>query len=331
MKIAILGATGAVGQEIITCLDDLHITFDELRFLTSKRSAGKTMKTPWGDLVTEEVTEKSFVGIDYAIFSAGGSVSMQWAPVANKCGCVVIDNSSAFRYDDEIPLIVPEINGEKAKGSLLIANPNCTTIITDMVVYPLYKKFGIKQLLASSYQSASGAGARGMQELLDETGNALKNRPVSHREFAHPIAFNVIPHIDVFQENGYTKEEMKMAWETRKIFGDEHIDISCTCVRIPVLRAHCITVVLETKEKCSPEEARALLQTAPGVEVVDDREQNKYPLPITASKKHNVEVGRIRQNLVFGDHGLELFIAGDQLLKGAALNAVQILQILLSK
>ena len=303
---------------------------DALRLLTSARSAGKILETPFGSILTEEVCEKSFDGYDYAIFSAGSSVSKEWAPVANKSGCIVIDNSSAFRYDDAIPLVIPEINGEKALDAPLIANPNCTTAITAMAVYPLYKAFGTKRMITTTYQAASGAGARGMQELIDGTHQALDDKTVDHEAFAHPLPFNVIPRIDAMQENGYTKEEMKMSWETKKIFDDETLAISCTCVRIPVLRSHCISVVLETEKPVTPEEARKVLDVALGVEVHDDAENDVYPMPKTASHKDNIEVGRIRRNLVFGDHGLEFFVAGDQLLKGAALNAVQILEYILS-
>ena len=329
MTIAILGATGAVGHELLGCLENLKIPVSTLKLLSSPRSAGTVMKTAFGTITVEAVTKNSFDGVDFAIFSAGGDTSKEWAPIAIASGTIVIDNSSAFRMDPNVPLVIPEINGDKAKGATLIANPNCTTAIAAVAVYPLYRAFGLKKMLVSTYQSSSGAGGKGMRELQQETGNFLAGKKVSNAVFAHPLPFNIIPHIDTFQENGYTREEMKVAWETQKIFGDDSIAISCTAVRIPVLRVHCETIVLETEKPVTPEQAREVLRSAPGVEVRDEPLEKRYPMPLTASGKYAVEVGRIRRSLVFGDHGLEIFVAGDQLLKGAALNAVQILQSLL--
>lgn len=340
MKLAILGATGAVGQEILSCMKRLNLKVDDIVLLASARSAGKELDTPLGKRTVQEVNPKAFEGIDYAIFSAGGDKSKEWAPVAVEHGCVVIDNSSAFRYDDDKPLVVPEINGEKALGAKIIANPNCTTAIAAMVTYPIYKAFGIEKMIIATYQSTSGAGAKGMWELLQETENYFKNRDpggnpqeqtklLNNKVFTHPIPFNIIPCIDAVQDNGYTKEEMKVNWETKKIFGDDSLKISCTCVRIPVLRVHCESIVIETAQPVTPEKAAEVLQKAPGVELRNDVRQNVYPMPLTAGGKFEVEVGRIRQNLVFGEKGIELFVAGDQLLRGAALNALNILRYLI--
>jgi aspartate-semialdehyde dehydrogenase len=253
--------------------------------------------------------------------------------VANNC--LLIDNSSAFRYEDDVPLVVPEINPEAARAhNGVIANPNCTTAIAAVALWPLHQKFGLKKVIVSTYQATSGAGAKGMAELVNQTGEVLQQSggdatkladcQVTPEAFAHPIAFNLIPHIDSFQENGYTKEEMKVTWETRKIFGDPNLKISCTAVRIPTLRAHSESIVIETEKPISVEQAREVLAEAPGVDLVDNISENVYPMPLNASGKFNVEAGRIRQNLIFGENGLELFVCGDQLLKGAALNAVQI-------
>jgi len=330
MNIAILGATGVVGQEILSCLSRLAIRFDSLRLLASERSAGTAVSTPFGMLTVELVTPESFSGVDYVFMAAGSDVSREWASVAVERGAIVIDSSSAFRLDPNVPLVIPEINGEEALGAKIISKPNCTTAIAAMAVYPLYRAFGIRKMIVSTYQSASGAGGKGITELVEQTRAVLDGKKPEHDVFAHPLPFNIIPHIDVFQDNGYTKEEMKLTLETRRIFHDPSLAISCTSVRIPVLRVHCETIVLETEKPVTPEQARKVLSKAPGVEVRDDPTTNTYPMPITATGKFAVEVGRIRQNLCFGDHGLEFFVAGDQLLKGAALNAVHILQYLLS-
>ena len=324
-NIVIVGATGAVGVEVLGCLKMLDFPEGKLRLVASERSAGKVMETPWGAVVLEEISEEVFQESDMAIFSAGGDISKEWRERVVAAGCLMIDNSSAFRYEDDVPLVVPEINAAAAlEHHGVIANPNCTTAIAAVALWPLHQEFGLKKIIVSTYQATSGAGAKGMQELLDQTPVALVGGEVVPEIFAHQIALNIIPHIDKFQENGYTKEEMKVAWETRKIFGAPNLAVSCTCVRIPTLRAHSEAIVVETEKVVSVERARELLEAAPGVEVVDDPETNSYPMPLNASGKYDVEVGRLRQNLVFGDHGLEFFVSGDQLLKGAALNAVQI-------
>ena len=330
MNIAILGATGVVGQEMLNCLYTLGIPCENLILLSSPNSAEKVVETSFGRLTIRPVKTSAFVGVDYALFAVDSDAAREWAPIALRCGATVIDNSSAFRYEKNIPLVVPEINAHAALGAKLIANPNCTTAIAAVAIYPIYKKWGIERMIMSTYQATSGAGAAAMAELKDETLHALKNETVGHTNFVHPIPFNLIPHIDTFQDNGYTREEMKVVWETHKIFEDDSFPISCTAVRIPTLRAHSESIVIQTKEKVSPEKVRALLEESPGVTVVDDPESNLYPMPLTATGKFPVEVGRIRQNLVFGARGIELFVCGDQLLKGAALNAVQILQFLLS-
>ncbi len=334
-NVVIVGATGAVGVEMIDCLHKLNFPVGKLRLVASERSAGKVAKTPFGEVVIETISEKVFEESDIALFSAGGDISKEWRERVVNAGCLMVDNSSAFRYDDDVPLVVPQINAAAAyKHNGVIANPNCTTAIAAVVLYPLYKAFGIKKAIFSTYQATSGAGAKGMQELIDQTKEVLEKSggdldgvrqcQVTPHFFAHQIAFNLIPHIDKFQENGYTKEEMKVAWETRKIFGDDSLSISCTCVRIPTLRAHSESIVIETVQPVSVNEALHVLHGAEGVEVVDDVLNNSYPMPVSASGKFAVEVGRLRQNLVFGDHGLEFFVCGDQLLRGAALNAVEI-------
>lgn len=332
---------------MVNCLKALNFPVGKLRLVASERSIGKIVKTPFGDIACEEISEKVFEESDIALFSAGGDISKEWRERVVKAGCLMIDNSSAFRYEKDVPLVIPGVNSEAAQGNPgVIANPNCTTAIAAMALWPLHREFGLKKVIISTYQATSGAGAKGMKELVDQTravfeGNDLGGKGIEElldpehvkvkvgdlaapKFFVHQIAFNIIPHIDKFQDNGYTKEEMKVAWETRKIFGDESIACSCTAVRIPTLRAHSEAIVIETEKPVSVETAREVLSKAHGVDLVDDVSKNLYPMPINAAGKFNVEVGRIRQSLIFGDHGLELFVSGDQLLRGAALNAVEI-------
>jgi len=328
MRVAIVGATGAVGQELIKVLEERNFPLSELRLYASNRSAGKTV-TYKGQPLTVEVTPEGPIDADIVLASAGGGVSKKLAPLWSSEGAVVIDNSSAWRYDPEVPLVIPEINPEAARSHKgIIANPNCTTAILAVALWPLHKAFRATHVIVSTYQATSGAGAEGMQELLDETRNYLEGRPVGHKVFQHPIPFNVIPHIDSFQDNAYTREEMKVVWETRKIFGEPKMNISCTAVRIPTLRAHSEAATVLFERPVTPEAARAVLEEAPGVEVVDEPAENRYPMPLSATGKWDVEVGRIRQNLAF-DNALDFFVSGDQLLKGAALNAVQIAELLL--
>lgn len=331
-NVVIVGATGVVGQEMINCLGKLKFPVGKLRLTASERSSGKVLPTPFGDVTVETISEEVFADSDIALFSAGSDVSREWRERVVANNCLMIDNSSAFRYDDDVPLVVPEINPDAAcDHNGVISNPNCTTAILTVALFPLYREYGLKKVIVSTYQAASGAGMAGMQELLDQTRDVIEDREIRPQNFAHQIVFNIIPHIDTFQDNGYTKEEMKVTWETHKIFGDDSFPVSCTAVRIPTLRAHSESVVIETEKKIDPDSARRLLSESPGVEVFDDTSNNVYPMPINATQKFDVQVGRIRRNLVFGDRGLEFFVSGDQLLKGAALNAVQIAQLFVNK
>lgn len=327
MRVAIVGATGAVGHELLRVLEKGTLRLDEVQLYASPRSAGSTLSFAGRDL-TVRATPEGAIDADVILASAGGSVSKALAPAWVAGGAVVIDNSSAFRYDPEVPLVVPEVNGEAAlrhKG--IIANPNCTTAIAAVAVAPLHRSFGVRRMIVSTYQATSGAGQKGMEELLTQTHMVLHGKEAGAEVFAHPIPFNVIPQIDSFEENGYTREEMKVVWETRKIIGDESLQISCTAVRIPTLRTHAEAITLELERPATPEQAREILRAAAGVEVRDDPAGKLYPMPLTATGKYDVEVGRIRSSLVF-EGGLDLFVAGDQLLKGAALNAVQIAEYL---
>ena len=328
--VAIMGVTGAVGTELLRLLDERQFPLASLKPLASKRSAGKKIPFKGSELTVEELTHDSFKGIDIVLSAAGGAVSAEYAPSAVKAGAVYIDNSSNFRMDPEVPLIIPEINPETlAQHKGIISNPNCTTAIAAVALWPLHKAFGLKKVFVSTYQAPSGAGAEGMAELEQELRNWSAGKPIGNKVFAHPLPFNVIPHIDVFTDNGYTKEEMKVTLETRKIFGLPHLPISCTAVRIPTLRAHSESIVIETERPVSADEARKVLAAAPGVKLVDDPANKVYPMPINASLKWDVEVGRVRQNIVYGEHGLEFFVSGDQILKGAALNTLQIAELLI--
>mmetsp|Transcript_21036 Transcript_21036/g.48587 ORF Transcript_21036/g.48587 Transcript_21036/m.48587 type:complete len:422 (-) Transcript_21036:168-1433(-) len=326
-SVGIVGATGAVGKEIRQCLEASDgLPVSTLRVFGSERSAGKTVETEKFGSITVELFELAKAReCDVVFLAVGGGFSLEHAEAISEGedGAIVIDNSSAFRYKDNVPLVVPEINGQCTKGSKLIANPNCTTAIGLMALWPLHKAFGLKKILMSTYQAASGAGQPGMDELEAGTRVVLDGGSPKNEVFAHPLPFNVIPHIDKFQENGYTKEEMKVTWESRKICGlPEDFPISCTAVRIPTIRAHSESIVVETEKPVDVELAKKVLSEAPGIVLVDDPETLQYPMPLNASGKNNVEVGRVRQSLVFGDHGLEFFVSGDQLLRGAALNAV---------
>ena len=329
-NVAIAGATGAVGIEMIETLEKRNFPVKNLRLLASARSVGKKLKFKGQEIAVEELTKDSFTGIDIALFSAGASRSKEFAKAANDAGAVVIDNSSAFRMDEDVPLVVPEVNPEDAKKHKgIIANPNCSTIIMVVVASPLHKAKKLKRLIASTYQATSGAGAKGMEELEVQTRQLLDNEEINPTFFAHRIGFNLIPHIDVFQDNDYTKEEMKMLYEARKIMHAPDLKVSCTCVRIPVMRAHSESLNMEFEQDITPEEARKILEAAPGVEVRDNPAEKYYPMPIDASGMYDVLAGRIRQDSSRDDkRGLDIFISGDQLLKGAALNAVQIAELL---
>ena len=331
--VAICGATGAVGQEIISVLYKRNLVSDKslLSLFASVRSAGKTVATSYGEIGIQEFSLDRVKDFDVVFLCVSGDFSKEFGPTLALQNRMVIDNSSAFRYEDHIPLIIPEINAEAMRGKNFIANPNCTTAILAMPLYPIYKKYGLKKVIVSTYQAASGAGYEGMSELEESTKAHLEGNAFDPKIFQYPLAFNIIPRIDIPQENGYTKEEMKVAWETRKIFGDNEILVSCTAVRIPVYRAHSESVTIETVKPVFPKDVRELLLQSQGVEVVDDLENNKYPMPQSATGKFDVEVGRIRRNEVFGEYGLDFFVSGDQLLRGAAFNSVRIAEVKLTE
>ncbi len=331
LNVGIFGITGMVGKELLKVLFDRNFPVKELSVYASERSVGKIIDTPLGTKTVANADSADFTKLDLALFAIGGGWPKENAKKAVNAGCFVVDNSSTFRYDDDVPLVIPEINPDAIGNSKLVANPNCTTAIAAIPLWQIYKNFGLKKVIISTYQATSGAGNGGMTELEQETKNVLAGKKAGCDVFRHPIAFNVIPHIDVFQDNLYTKEEMKVVWETSKIFADQNIPISCTCVRIPTMRAHSESIVVETEKPISPEEIRGIFEKTEGIAVKDNISDCAYPMPLTASEKYDVEVGRIRQNLVFGDHGLEFFVCGDQILKGAALNAVQIAEAIAAK
>src|SRR6516164_6301918 len=328
--VAVVGATGAVGVEMIKTLEKRNFPVGKLTLLASARSVGKKLKFKGHDIAVTELTKDSFKGIDIALFSAGGSISKEFAPVAAKAGCVVVDNSSAFRMDDSVPLVIPEINAadvKKHKG--IIANPNCTTAITLMALYPLHAAFGCRRIFASSYQAVSGTGAKAIEELKRQVGEVVSGQPVTKEVYPHQIAFNVLPHVDSFLPTGYTKEEMKMENEGRKIMHHPNFRASVTCVRVPVYRAHSVAVSAEFEKPVTVESALAVLKEAPGLDVLDNPAKSEYPLPLYQSDQYNCAVGRLRKDCAL-DNGLCFWVSGDQLLKGAALNAVQIAEELLN-
>jgi len=327
--VAVVGATGAVGIEMIKTLEKRNFPAGKLTLLASARSAGKKLKFRGADITVQELTKDSFAGIDIALFSAGGGISREFAPIAARAGCVVVDNSSAFRQDDNVPLVVPEINAADVKQHKgIIANPNSTTAITLMALYPLHQAFGVKRVFASSYQAVSGTGAQAIEELKRQVGQVVSGQPVTKEVYPHQIAFNVIPQVDSFLPGGYTKEEMKMENEGRKIMHHPAFRASVTCVRVPVYRSHSVAVSAEFEKPVTVEAARAVLKNAPGLDVVDEPANKKYPMPLFTSEKDNCEVGRLRLDCAL-DNGLCFWVSGDQLLKGAALNAVQIAEELL--
>jgi aspartate-semialdehyde dehydrogenase len=309
-------------------LEERNFPVGNLKLLASSRSVGKKFSFKGKEIAVEELTKDSFKGVDIALFSAGGSTSKEFAPYAVEAGAVVVDNSSAFRMDDGVPLIVPEVNPEDVKNHKgIIANPNCTTIIMLVALKPLYDYSRIKRVVVSSYQSASGAGAKGMDELDKQVRAHANGDPIHVEFFAHQLFYNLIPHIDAFIDNGYTKEEMKMVNETRKIMGDNNIMVSPTCVRVPVMRAHSEAINIETEDKITPEKARELFAAAPGLQVIDDPANKQYPMPLFAAGQDDCFVGRIRED-VSCENGLNFWVVGDQIRKGAALNAVQIAELL---
>ncbi len=330
-NLAIAGVTGAVGQEFMKIVEQRDFPFDSLKVLASSRSAGKTIEFKGKKYIVEELTEKSFSRIDIAFFSAGSARSKEFAPAAAKAGAVVVDNSSAFRMAPDVPLVVPEINPEKIREHKgIIANPNCSTIIAIVPVWPLHRANPVKRMIISTYQAASGAGYQAMLELERQSREILEGKEPSCKAFPYQIAFNLFSHNSELDAGGYNAEEVKMVDETRKIFDCPDIAITCTCIRVPVFRAHCESINLEFADPITPGQARDLLSTAPGVLVLDDRDNNRFPMPIDATGKDEVMVGRIRQDESIPEHrGINLWVAGDQLRKGAALNAVQIAEKLL--
>ena len=326
--VAIAGATGAVGTEFLKLLEARDFPMKSLRLLASSRSAGSKLKFRGENLEVEELTPKSFKGIDIAFFSAGGSRSKEFAPHAVDSGAVVIDNSSAFRMDEKVPLVVPEINPKQAfEHQGLIANPNCSTIQMVVALNPIHRAANIQRVVVSTYQAVSGAGASAMEELKQQLRAWANDEPMKQEVFPTQIAFNLFPHIDVFQDNGYTKEEMKMVHETQKIMNAPNMQISATCVRVPVLRAHSEAVWVETEKPLSESEARELFEKEPGIVVQDERESGGYPTPWHITETQETYVGRIRKDISH-PNGLTFWVVADQLYKGAALNAIQIAEVL---
>lgn len=331
LNVAILGATGMVGQELLDLLVERKFPMNELTLLSSARSAGSRVLVGGKEYAVQEVSAEAFQGVDLAFFAAGGQISKEWVQIAVDAGALVIDNTSAFRLWDDVPLVVPEVNGEEIFNHRgIISNPNCSTIIMAMVLKPILDRAGIKRVVVSTYQAVSGAGGRGMDELRRQTEDYVAGRelaaeilPVASEEKHYPIAFNVIPQIDSFAEEGYTKEEWKMIDETRKLFNDPDLKVSPTTIRIPVMRSHSESINVETIKPLSPEECRQILSEFPGLEVLDQPDQQEYPMPLYTSDQDPIYVGRIRRDLTV-ENGLNLWVVGDQIRKGAALNAVQI-------
>jgi aspartate-semialdehyde dehydrogenase len=322
--VAVVGATGAVGNEMIQTLETRKFPVEKLRLFASERSEGKVLEFMDAGIKVEAINENSFKGIDIALFSAGAERSKIWAPVAAKSGCIVVDNSSQWRMDPEIPLVVPEVNPHDLKWHKgIIANPNCSTIQMVVVLKPIHDAAKIKRVVVTTFQAVSGTGQKAIDELLRQTTDLLNFKDVQCNVYPHQIAFNVLPHIDKFLENGYTKEEMKMVNETKKIMGDDSIRLTATTVRVPVFRCHSESLNIETAKKLTPNEVRAVLSTAPGVIVYDAPDKNIYPVPIDVAGKDETYVGRIREDDTI-ENGINMWIVADNLRKGAALNAVQI-------
>jgi aspartate-semialdehyde dehydrogenase len=329
--VAIVGVTGAVGAEFIATMDKRNFRVGKLKALASARSAGKTIDFRGERIFIEELTPHSFHGVDIALFSAGGGISRKYAPIAVKSGTVVIDNSSAFRMDPDVPLVIPEINARRIRDHRgIIAVPNCSAITALVPLWPIHQQNRIKRVILSTYQAASGAGAAAMEELVESTRAKLDGRPFTPKVIPHPYAFNVFSHNTAIDpETGYNEEESKVIKETRKIFEDDRIAIGVTCVRVPVLRAHSEAITFECEKPISEDDVRRILTNAPGVKIVDDRIRNYFPMPIDASGQDDVLVGRIRKDLSDpSGHSIAMFVSADQLLKGAALNAIQIAELL---
>jgi aspartate-semialdehyde dehydrogenase len=324
VRVAIMGATGAVGTELLDILAERKFPIAELRLLASARSAGKTLQFMDDDIPVRELKHDSFGGIDLVLASAGGKISKEFAPSAVKAGAVVVDNTSHFRMAEGVPLVVPEINPEDiALHKGIIANPNCSTIIMALPLFPLHKRYKVKRVVAATYQAASGAGAVAMDELVQETAAYIQGKDFNRTVIPHPYAFNLFPHNSPMTENGYCEEELKMVKETRKIFHEPDIKVTATCVRVPVLRAHSEALNIEFEQEPDIEEVYRILKAAPGVEVQEDRAKNRWPMPLDASGRDPVLVGRVRKDLT-QPKTLDLWVVGDQIRKGAALNAVQI-------
>jgi len=329
--VAVVGATGAVGEAMLSILEQRNFPVGKVYALASSRSVGKRIPFKDGSLQVEDLADFDFSKVQIGLFSAGGSISKEFAPKAAQAGCIVIDNTSEFRYDDDIPLIVPEVNPEKVadyKQRGIIANPNCSTIQMLVALKPIYDAVGIARINVCTYQAVSGTGKQGIKEVVSQTAQLLNGKPITAEVYPKQIAFNVLPQIDVFMDNGYTKEEMKMVWETKKIFADDGIKVNPTAVRVPVFYGHSEAVHIETKEKISAENVRQLLEKAPGVTVMDERIDGGYPTAVTESSGNDdVFVGRIREDISH-EHGIDLWVVGDNVRKGAALNSVQIAEVL---
>lgn len=326
--VAVVGATGAVGLELLRVMERREFPVTDLRLLASSRSAGRKMAFRDKDVVVESLSEDSFQDIDLAFFSAGSETARQFVPQARAAGAIVIDNSSAFRLDDEVPLVIPEINAADANSHRgLIANPNCTTAVALMALYPLHRAFGLRRVFAASYQAVSGSGARAISELERQVKARVQGIEAKAEVYPHPIAFNVLPQVDSFLETGYTREEMKMQNEGRKIMHLREFSASVTCVRVPVFRAHSVAMSAEFSRPVSLDLARDALAKAPGLDLVDEPSTHRYPMPLEAAGKDRCQAGRLRVDCAL-ENGLSLWVSGDQLLKGAALNAVQIAELL---
>ncbi len=333
VNVAVVGATGAVGEVMVEILAERKFPVADLHLLASERSAGTAVRFNGRSIRVKRLDEFDFAGVDIGLFSAGAATSAKFAPIAAAAGCVVIDNTSQFRYDDDVPLVIPEINpgaiAQRPRG--IIANPNCSTIQMLVALKPIHDAVGIERINVATYQSVSGAGAKGVRELAAQTADLLNAKPIEPKAFTRQIAFNVIPHIDAFQENGYTKEEMKMVWETRKILGSPDIMVNPTCVRVPVFYGHSEAVHIETRTKITAATARELLRKTPGVQVLDERKDGGYPTAVVdGAGKDPVFVGRIREDISH-PRGLDLWIVSDNVRKGAALNGVQIAELLLKE
>ncbi|XP_021909760.1 uncharacterized protein LOC110823631 [Carica papaya] len=335
-SVAVVGVTGAVGQEFLSVLSDRDFPYRSIKMLASKRSAGRRIAFEGTEFVVEELTPESFDGVDIALFSAGGSISKQFGPIAVEKGAIVVDNSSAFRMVDGVPLVIPEVNPEAMEGikigtgkGALIANPNCSTIICLVAATPLHRRAKVTRMVVSTYQAASGAGAAAMEELVQQTREVLEGKPPTCSIFKQQYAFNLFSHNAPVLENGYNEEEMKLVKETRKIWNDMEVKVTATCIRVPVMRAHAESVNLQFEKPLDEDTARDILKNAPGVVVIDNRSSNRFPTPLEVSNKDDVAVGRIRRDVSQdGNYGLDIFVCGDQIRKGAALNAVQIAEML---